>query len=164
MAYHYMMINKIYSQLFAVPRVCLMLIVIVCSGCGQVEFTLSNGQQVSLDSFKGRWVVVNYWATWCKPCIEEIPELNKLNQRDGIVVLGVNYDGLTGNALASEAKNLGINYDLIIDNPSEKIKVKRPGALPATVIIDNSGLTRDVLFGPQTVLSITEKIKLLAKK
>jgi len=156
------------SQFLMVPRVCLIFIavfiVVVCSGCGQVEFTFSNGQKKSLDSFKGNWVIVNYWATWCKPCIEEIPELNKLNQRDGVVVLGVNYDGLIGGELANEANKLGINYSLIVDDPSESIQVKRPSALPATVIIDNKGLTRDILFGPQTVSSIADKMRLLATK
>jgi len=149
------------SQFFMVPRACLVFLVIACSGCEQVEFTFSDGQQKSLDSFKGSWVVVNYWATWCKPCIEEIPELNKLNQHDGVLVFGVNYDGLVGDELSNEAENLGINYDLIVVDPSENIQIKRPSALPATALIDRSGVTRKVLYGPQTMVSITEKIKLL---
>jgi len=148
-----------------VPCVCLkyiaVFIVVVCSGCGQVEFTFSNGQQKSLESFKGNWVIVNYWATWCKPCIEEIPELNTLNQHDGVLVLGVNYDGLIGDELSSEANKIGIDYDLIVIDPSEKLQVKRPSALPATVLIDRSGVTRKILYGPQTMVSITEEMKLL---
>lgn len=142
-------------------RIGFIFIFMVCSGCGQVEFTLSNGQQKSLDSLNGNWVVVNYWASWCKPCIEEVPELNKLNEQDGVVVFGVNYDGLTGDALAVETKKIGINYHSIINDPSEGIQVKRPGALPATALINPSGITKDVLYGPQTMLSISNKIKLL---
>jgi len=155
--------NSMLSRLFIAPRICLMLMVIVCSGCGQVEFTFIDGQQKSLNSFKGGWVVVNYWATWCKPCIEEIPELNKLNQSDDVIVFGVNYDGLTGEELSNEAKVLGINYDLIVMDPSENIKIKRPSALPATALIDRNGITRSVLYGPQTMRSIAEKIQLLER-
>ena len=53
--------------------------------------------QTSIAALKGQWVVINYWARWCKPCVKEIPELNKLNQQHtDITVLGVNYDGATG--------------------------------------------------------------------
>lgn len=134
---------------------------VALSGCGQVEFTLSNGQQKSLDEFNRGWLVINYWAIWCKPCIEEIPQLNSLNQRENIVVLGVNFDGLTGEALAEQAETLGIEFDLIVNDPSEDINVKRPGALPATVLIDSSGTTREVLYGPQTAESISKKLSLL---
>jgi thiol-disulfide isomerase/thioredoxin len=149
------------SRLIMILRFVFIFIVITCSGCGQVEFTFSNGQQKPLDAFKGNWVVVNYWATWCKPCIEEIPELNKLNKHDGVLVFGVNYDGIVGDELIREAKKLGINYDLIVIDPSENIQIKRPVVLPATALIDRNGMTREVLYGPQTKVSITEKIKLL---
>jgi len=131
------------------------------SGCGQVEFTLSNGQQKTMDEFNRGWLVINYWAIWCKPCVEEIPQLNILNKRENIVVLGVNFDGLIGEALTEQAETLGIEYDLIVNDPSEDINVKRPGALPATVLIDSSGITREVLYGPQTAESISKKLSLL---
>lgn len=152
------------SRLFMAPRICLMLMVIVCSSCGQVEFTFVDGQQKPLNSLAGSWVVVNYWATWCKPCVEEIPELNRLNEHDDVFVFGVNYDGLIGAALSSEAKALGINYGLILVDPSEKIDIKRPAALPATVLIDRDGNTRTVLYGPQTMNSIVRKIQLLERE
>ena len=53
-----------------------------------------------------QWNVVNYWAIWCKPCREEIPELNQLNQIDNVVVLGVNFDRKVGEALVSDAAEL----------------------------------------------------------
>jgi len=42
--------------------------------------------------YRGQWVVINYWAEWCKPCIKEIPELNGLDRREGYRVLGANFD------------------------------------------------------------------------
>ena len=64
-----------------------------------------------------QWKVINYWAIWCKPCREEIPELNQLNQIENVVVLGVNFDGKVGEALLSDADALGIGFD-IIDDPA----------------------------------------------
>ena len=131
------------------------------SGCGQVEFTLSNGQQKSLVEFNRGWLVINYWAIWCKPCVEEIPELNILNKQNNITVLGVNFDGLVGEELAEQAEKLGIEYDLVVNDLSEDLNVKRPGVLPATLLIDRSGITREILYGPQTAESISKKLSLL---
>ncbi|WP_250654775.1 TlpA family protein disulfide reductase [Alkalimarinus coralli] len=142
-------------------RMVMLIISVMISGCGQVEFTLSNGEQKPLNEFKNNWLVINYWASWCKPCIEEIPQLNLLNKKADIAVLGVNFDGLLGEELAREAEALGINYGMIINDPSKSIKIERPAVLPATVLIDRSGKTREVLFGPQTVDSISEKLNSL---
>ncbi len=61
-----------------------------------VDFMLPDleGKPVSLSDFRGKWVIVNYWATWCPPCLDEIPELVSLHDdnRDKLVVLGVDYE------------------------------------------------------------------------
>ncbi|MFD2229129.1 TlpA disulfide reductase family protein [Alkalimarinus sediminis] len=135
--------------------------VMTLSGCGQVEWNLTNGEQKSIDDYRGRWLVINYWATWCKPCLEEIPELNLLNKRDDTEVLGVNFDELQGEELVSQAENLGIAYKMIADDPSKALDIQRPRALPATVLIDKKGGVREVLYGPQTVASILSRFALL---
>ncbi len=106
---------------------------------------------LALDSRQGQWVVVNYWADWCKPCIHEIPELNALDQQyPGITVLGVNYDGLTGPELAEQVTKLGIAFPNLTDDPSATLGIERPMVLPTTVIVDPEGATHQVLIGPQT--------------
>ena len=60
-----------------------------------VDFTLQqlHGEAVSLSEFRSKWVVLNYWATWCAPCRKEIPDLSSLNEaRDDIVVLGLAFE------------------------------------------------------------------------
>ncbi|UZE97344.1 TlpA family protein disulfide reductase [Alkalimarinus alittae] len=133
--------------------------VLSTAGCGQTEFTLTNGEIKPMSDFQGRWLVVNYWAVWCKPCVEEIPQLNKLNEREDTVVLGVNFDGIQGDALIHQAETLGIQYAMIAHDPAENLDIKRPSVLPATVLIDPDSNIKHVLFGPQTVDSIVDKMQ-----
>lgn len=104
-----------------------------------------------------RWTVINYWAIWCKPCREEIPELNRLNQADHIVVLGVNFDRKVGSALASDAAELGIEFNNI-DDPTSNLNIARPSVLPTTLILSPEGDLVTTLVGPQTAESIAAHI------
>ncbi|MEH6636515.1 MAG: TlpA disulfide reductase family protein, partial [Halioglobus sp.] len=68
----------------------------------------STAEQANLAQLRGQWVVINYWAQWCKPCIKEIPELNELDQQYAkITVVGVNYDDASGQDLAQQVAKLG---------------------------------------------------------
>ena len=104
-----------------------------------------------------QWSVVNYWAIWCKPCREEIPELNQLNQIENVVVLGVNFDGKVGEALVSDADALGITFDLI-DDPAPSYNITRPSALPTTLVLSPEGTLVATLVGPQTREAIIASI------
>ena len=104
-----------------------------------------------------QWNVVNYWAIWCKPCREEIPELNQLNQIENVVVLGVNFDGKVGEALISDAGDLGIDFD-IIDDPAAYLNISRPSVLPTTLVLSPEGTLVATLVGPQTAESIMAHI------
>jgi thiol-disulfide isomerase/thioredoxin len=103
-----------------------------------------------IEAARGQWVVVNYWAEWCKPCIKEVPELNALGEREGITVLGVNYDGAQGEALSAQVEALGIAFPTLDLDPAAALGVKRPTVLPTTLIIDPEGTLRATLVGPQT--------------
>ena len=104
-----------------------------------------------------QWNVVNYWAIWCKPCREEIPELNQLNQIENVVVLGVNFDGKVGEALISDADDLGIAFD-IIDDPAANLNISRPSVLPTTLVLSPEGTLVATLVGPQIAESIMAHI------
>ena len=106
-----------------------------------------------------QWNVINYWAIWCKPCREEIPELNQLNQVENVVVLGVNFDGKVGEALISDAVDLGIAFD-IIDDPASNLNISRPSVLPTTLVLSPEGTLVATLVGPQTAESIMAYIDL----
>ena len=117
------------------------------------------GCSASEQQFQGDiWTVVNYWAVWCKPCREEIPELNELNKDADVQVLGVNFDRKTGDALAFDSKTLGLDFSNIED-PSQTLGVKRPSVLPTTLVISPEGEVEAVLVGPQTAATILAIVK-----
>jgi len=109
-----------------------------------------------LDELRGQWVVINYWAQWCKPCIEEIPELNALNAAyDTVTVLGVNYDGATGADLDAQTQALGVAFPTLKNDPSGQLGIPRPVALPTTLIVSPRGELKATLLGPQTLGSLS---------
>ncbi len=100
-------------------------------------------------------MVINYWAKWCKPCIKEIPELNELNQSySEVTVVGVNYDGATGESLATQVEQLGIEFTILAQDPAAELNQPRPVVLPTTIILDPTGTISHTLLGPQTLASL----------
>jgi len=110
---------------------------------------------LDLERLDGQWVVINYWAEWCKPCIKEIPELNALDKRyPAVAVMGVNYDGLSGEELQAQAREFGIEFHLLTTDPAAQLGVARPVVLPTTLILDPQGRLTETLVGPQTLESL----------
>ncbi len=121
------------------------------TACGAPE---PDGR-LQLADYSGRWLVINYWATWCKPCIKEIPELNALaSNYPQVAVLGYNFDGIAGEALAAEAAALGIAFGLLQEDPSGQFGLSLPQVLPTTLVIDPEGQLVSSLVGPQTLESL----------
>lgn len=111
----------------------------------------------------GSWRVINYWAIWCTPCREEIPELNTLNQQEDIVVLGINYDGKSGDALAEQATALGIAFPQLADDPSQRLGTRRPKVLPTTLLVSPDGKLLTTLTGPQTAETLLTTLNALGR-
>ncbi len=115
-----------------------------------------------LDNLRGQWVLVNYWAQWCKPCIEEIPELNAFDaERTDVTVLGVNFEGSVGAELLAQEEMLGIAFSTI-DDPAARLGIPRPAVLPTTLLIDPEGNLRHQLVGPQTTETLDHAISAAA--
>lgn len=123
---------------------------LLLAGCEKPEFEQARGEPVAWDSLRGQWVLVNYWAEWCKPCLEEIPELNELDRNSNITVLGVNFDGVKGQALVDLGDTMGIRFTMLAEDPGPEFGWKTPVALPATFVVDPDGELRETRFGPQT--------------
>ena len=129
-------------------------------GCSsEPSFRVADGSSIRFSDLHGEWVVLNYWAEWCAPCREEIPELNKLRQQGSqrgveIRVLGVNYDGLEGADLNAVMQRMEIEFPVLVDDPRENFRIGRAEVLPMTVVIDPKGTVQAVLAGPQTAESL----------
>ncbi|TQV86823.1 TlpA family protein disulfide reductase [Exilibacterium tricleocarpae] len=126
----------------------------VLSACGgsAPSIALLSGERLSLPELRGRWVVVNYWAQWCKPCAEEIPELNQFARQHGeaVLVLGVNFDGVTGDELRRQSQAFAIDFPVAVEDPAALLGLPRPSALPTTFVLDPEGNLHRTLLGPQT--------------
>lgn len=124
--------------------------VVACSK--QADSTDSQGHAIRLSDYKGKWVVINYWATWCKPCLQEMPALNALYQgnRKKIVVLGVSYDQLSNNEIKKIANKMSIEYPMLSTFPLQKLGISHLDVLPITFILNPKGQLVKTLKGPQT--------------
>lgn len=141
-----------------------LLCAVLLSGCGQDWGNDHTGKAITAEDRSNRWVLVNYWAEWCAPCRKEIPELNQLNKDDGILVLGVNYDDLTGDELSNAINDMGIEFRVFEQDPSEQLQIERGQALPMTLVIDQQGVVREQLLGEQTEHSLREVIARLQQE
>jgi peroxiredoxin len=115
------------------------------------DFTLRtmDGKNVRLQELRGRVVLVNFWATWCGPCRQEMPHLNKLYdkyQSAGFVMLGVNIDDDPANAIGV-ANKLGMKFPVLLDTDKKVSRLYDLNVMPSTVVIDRDGKVRYVHRG-----------------
>ena len=140
-------------------RLILLLLLLVVMGCSD-RLSVLDGDDLSLGVKDSRWLVINYWATWCAPCHREIPELNALHldSSDEILVLGVYFDSLPDNELRSLVYDAGILYPSLRESPHKLLQYPMPSVLPTTVILQRSMGKQIVLKGEQTKEAILAAI------
>jgi peroxiredoxin len=118
------------------------------------DFTLRDvdGQAVSLSSYKGKVVLVNFWATWCAPCQVEMPHLEKMQQAfkdKGFVVLSISADDArTASMVKPLIKKNGYTFTVLLDNDTTVVAQYNPSkTLPFNVLIDQDGKIQQVHQG-----------------
>lgn len=115
------------------------------------EFTVTDSDHtVSLNQYHGQIVLVNFWATWCPPCVEELPSLMTLQDRmkgRGIVVVGVSID-VDGDAYHRFLKLHGINFVTVRDPEQKVAGMYGTSGWPETYVIDRQGVMRRKFVGP----------------
>jgi len=109
-----------------------------------VDFALRDldGQVHRLSDYRGKWVVVNYWATWCPPCLEEIPELEVFHTHHkdkDAVVLGVNLEEISLESLRRFVDEQFISYPVLRSAPRRQTEVGPIPGMPTTYLISPSG-------------------------
>lgn len=137
----------------------LVAVVLLMAACEKIELERADAPDIGWDKYRGQWVLVNYWAEWCKPCLEEIPELNALDRSPDIAVLGVNFDGVEGEPLVNLGQKMGIEFTLLNRDPGQTLGWEVPVGLPATFVVDPEGELVEVRFGPQSEADIRALIR-----
>ncbi len=115
------------------------------------DFALPSalGENLRLSEYRGDVVMINFWATWCGPCRQEMPLLDELYtryQRVGFSLLGVNIDDDSTRAVAM-IRDLGVNFPVLFDADKEVSKLYAVEAMPVTVLVDREGTVRYVHNG-----------------
>lgn len=135
--------------------------------CGKqaLELTLEkidDGNVLRQADWQGKWVYINYWAEWCKPCAEEVPELNAFSKaHTDVLVLGVNFDNVAPADQLRQANALRIEFPLVAGEAVRKaFPHDLPQGLPATFIFGPDGKLVDTLQGPQTAATLAQVMKL----
>lgn len=119
-----------------------------------IDFTMQqlHGEEVSLSEFRGNWVILNYWATWCAPCRKEIPDLTALHDaREDIIVLGLAFEDTEIENFDEFLEEFHPSYPiLLVDVYEPPEPFGAPKVLPTTIILNPEGYAVKTYLGPVT--------------
>ncbi|MDV7764880.1 TlpA disulfide reductase family protein [Peribacillus sp. CSMR9] len=132
-------------------------------GAKAPDFNLKtlDGKQVELSDYKGKKVMLNFWATWCPPCKKEMPDMEKYTQQagDDVVVLAVNID--PENDVQSFVEDNGITFTIPLDSQSAKNPVNERYkilSIPTTYFIDKEGIIRNKVISAMQLKDMERNI------
>ncbi len=133
----------------------------------QFELRDLNGRMVRLSDYRGKVVLINFWATWCPPCRAEMPDLVRFQRqyrKRGLQIIGITYEPENKASVRRFARNLKVNYPIILGSPQIKARFSSEETLPLTVVINRDGKVSDVIVGILLHEEFDEKIKPLLMK
>jgi thiol-disulfide isomerase/thioredoxin len=119
----------------------LLLLTAAWAQAADFRLTDTTGKPHTLAGYKGKWVLVNYWATWCPPCLEEIPDLIALheNKKNNLVVIGVAMDYRNAGQVTDFAESMLIDYPIVLGNDQVVSQIGPVRGLPTTYLFDPDG-------------------------
>jgi len=125
---------------------------------GAVE-TLDGTSEVSLADHRGKWILLNFWASWCEPCRTEAPAIEKFaNENPDVVVIGMDTEDLSGDA-QDFVREFDLTYEMLHDGDGERKDAYGIFALPETFLIDPNGDLALIQRGPVDEKFLNEQIK-----
>jgi thiol-disulfide isomerase/thioredoxin len=151
----------------------MILLVLPCACFGQgtrsprVALRDVRGRTVQLSAYRGKVVLLNFWATWCPPCRAEMPELIKLQKEygaRGLQIVGITYPPSQRAEVSRFVSRLKVNYPILLGTRATPLLFNLADApLPATVIIDRDGMVRDQVLGILEPEEFSQKVLPLLK-
>ena len=168
-----------YGVWWVYKRIRLLLgVVILCWGAGKsiagetppiiVDFTLTDlmGETRSASDYRGRWVVVNFWATWCGPCIREIPELIAFRERyiGAVEILGIAFEKTPTEQIRSFAQEFKINYPILLIGDEPILPLEPLKGLPSTFLLSPDGHLLKSHVGPVSAEQLDQWLEAVSSK
>ena len=143
--------------------IALLSMVLNANAAETVDFTLPDldGKPRQLSEFRGKWVVVNYWATWCPPCLDEIPELVDFHEEykdKNAVFLGVDFEDIPVTKLKTFVEDYFMSYPILQMKPGPRSELGVISGLPTSFLISPEGKLVAKQIGPVTAKMIKEFI------
>ena len=114
----------------------------LAAGASSADFVLTdtNGRAHRLSDYRGKWLIVNFWATWCPPCLEEIPDLVALKEsRKDVQILGVAMEFQDSKQVLQFAEGMFVNYPIILGSNKDADQVGSVPGLPTTFFFNPKG-------------------------